>query len=106
MIVTLEEANKAYRLSDLIADADANPDPVTLANTTAQEIYLQAHPENTGTIYGDSRSDVNTLSYGYTLTPTGEARVYALQTGCVTTTSKWLFSDKADQQLLVELVQD
>ena len=103
-VVILATAGATYRLSDLIALYDTEPDPSPTMQTVAREVHVQAHPDNTGKVYGGEDALVSLLRYSCVLTPTSGPRVYQLNHLSTSTLTKYFVADANGQRLMVELV--
>lgn len=105
-VVCLQVAGTTYSLEELVTSYDVEPLEVPISNS-GREIRVEAHPDNTGKIFGGEDKHVTLLRYGYILTPTSGPRIYNLHDPATTYTwSKFFVADTNNQWLLVELVTD
>lgn len=103
-VVILATAGQTYRLDELIALYDTEPDPNLTIRTVAREIRVEAHPDNAGKIFGGEDNLVSLLRYGYVLTATSGPRIYNIADLSTATVTKKFVADTNDQKLLVELI--
>lgn len=93
--LVLEDANKVYRLSELLLEQD---DEIAYQ---WRQVYMQAPEDNTADIkFGDA--EVSGLRYGSVLKPGGE-KSWDLFPDYVNLMDKYLFTEADNQELLIEL---